>query len=80
MDPLTVQEEMMFSCCLMAVSLVNVALVRFLKNGNPMQEVLAAPLLVLLEGGMAGSVGLPWRVILAKNQVSLVAGVVPYLA
>ena len=51
MDPLTVQEERMFSCCLMAVSLVNVALVRFLKNGNPMQEVLAAPLLVLLEGG-----------------------------
>ena len=57
MDPLTVQAEMTFSCCLMAVSLVNVALVRSSKNGNRMREVLAAPLLVLLEGGWLAVLG-----------------------
>ena len=60
MEPFTVHAEMTPSCCLMAVSLVKVALVRSSKKGYFIRGVLAAPLLVLLEGvGMAvlGSLG-----------------------
>ena len=56
-DPFTVQAEITPSCCLMADSLVKVALVKSSKKGNRMRVALVPLVLVEEEGALLAVLG-----------------------